>query len=766
MDVVRGSIDLRELLPSGGEEIDESSPLSSPDLRLLIDRLQVRSLDIKRRVAEYVRDHHRDFADILSRSVDTSSKVDDLAASLATVLRLFDEGPSGRPLDAELRSLVEESRRKRRELAEKKEALRVVRVISDLAERLDAVREGVEAGRLVEAAGGVRYLQTALSVPDEWKDGGGGIPSRKVDPVAFSLLRTQWVECFERLQRVLVEHLENAVHFESESGRLVVRNQVDGVELQSVLKALDIIGLLNYGLARVADLLNKFVIMPVIGRKAGKVSVDEPSEGMVEIVLHPEPSPVSQAKSLDVVMVYPMLIDVLKFAYNFICFQNGTWMGILGRLTWPQISDSIIMNFLSKVVPSEASKVAEYQGILKATEEFEGSLGDILFIPMTDGQNEKLTRFAQNVEVHFASRKKNEIVAKARKLLLSCDFSLSQENTRRSESLEGTNADNLSNNKEDIPFWPNVRLVSRAASQLMKLVRETLEDASVSSNMVALEFYHAARDSLLLYLVIIPVKLEKQLKTVSQAAILVYNDLLHLSQEALGLAFEYRAFAPSALSELMVFVDIAPNFQQLAAETLQKQIQLTDLNIKEALDGANGFQNTHQRQNFESAKFAIDQVVFVLEKVHILWEPVLIPATYRRTLCSILDRVFSRINEDVLQLDDLGADETLQLQRLIYIILENLSTLFETIRINKSEDRRSDSDVWFELENLIPSLCKLRKLADLLDMSLKSITAAWEDGSLASCGFSKLEVLDFVKAIFADSPIRKECLSRIESAYF
>ncbi|KAF3783639.1 hypothetical protein EJ110_NYTH16918 [Nymphaea thermarum] len=240
MDVVRGSIDLRELLPSGGEELDESSPLSSPDLRLLIDRLQVRSLDIKRRVAEYVRDHHRDFADILSRSVDTSSKVDDLAASLATVLRLFDEGPSGRPVDAELRSLVEESRRKRRELAEKKEALRVVRVISDLAERLDAVRGGVEAGRLVEAAGGVRDLQAALSVPDEWKDGGGGIPSRKADPVAFSLLRTQWVECFERLQRVLVEHLDNAVHFESESGRLVVRNQVDGVELQSVLKALDV----------------------------------------------------------------------------------------------------------------------------------------------------------------------------------------------------------------------------------------------------------------------------------------------------------------------------------------------------------------------------------------------------------------------------------------------------------------------------------------------------------------------------------------------
>lgn len=199
MDVVKGSIDLRELLPSGGEELDESLPLSSPDLRLLIDRLQVRSLDIKRRVAEYVREHHHDFADILSCSVDASSKVDNLAASVETVLQLFDESSFGRPLDAELRSLVVESRRKRRELAEKREALRVVKAISALAERLDAVREGVEAGRLLEAAGGVRDLQTALSIPDEWSDGGGGIPSHEGDPVVFSLLRIQWVECFERV---------------------------------------------------------------------------------------------------------------------------------------------------------------------------------------------------------------------------------------------------------------------------------------------------------------------------------------------------------------------------------------------------------------------------------------------------------------------------------------------------------------------------------------------------------------------------------------
>lgn len=34
----------------------------------------------------------------------------------------------------------------------------------------------------------------------------------------------------------------------------------------------------------------------------------------------------------------------------------------------------------------------------------------------------------------------------------------------------------------------------------------------------------------------------------------------------------------------------------------------------QAIDGADGFQNTHQMQQFESAKFSIDQVKFVYQR--------------------------------------------------------------------------------------------------------------------------------------------------------
>lgn len=46
------------------------------------------------------------------------------------------------------------------------------------------------------------------------------------------------------------------------------------------------------------------------------------------------------------------------------------------------------------------------------------------FISSFDNKDRKLSDFAENVEIHFAVKKKIEILGKARKLLLRCDFSL------------------------------------------------------------------------------------------------------------------------------------------------------------------------------------------------------------------------------------------------------------------------------------------------------------------------------------------------------
>jgi centromere/kinetochore protein ZW10 len=81
----------------------------------------------------------------------------------------------------------------------------------------------------------------------------------------------------------------------------------------------------------------------------------------------------------------------------------------------------------------------------------------------------------------------------------------------------------------------------------------------------------------------VPVQLEKHLDSISQVAAIVHNDFYHLSQEILGLAFQYRADFPIDLQKQVVFVDLAPIFSQMADVVLRRQIQLAIDTISEVI---------------------------------------------------------------------------------------------------------------------------------------------------------------------------------------
>lgn len=49
----------------------------------------------------------------------------------------------------------------------------------------------------------------------------------------------------------------------------------------------------------------------------------------------------------------------------------------------------------------------------------------------------------------------------------------------------------------------------------------------------------------------------------------------------LTLILQYRPYFPSSVKELAVFIDLAPKFQLLAEDVLQRQIQLVMSNLKQ-----------------------------------------------------------------------------------------------------------------------------------------------------------------------------------------
>ncbi|XBI11683.1 centromere/kinetochore protein zw10 homolog isoform X1 [Aegilops tauschii subsp. strangulata] len=740
--------DVRELLLSTTADADPSTPLSAPDLRLLIDHLRHRSDHLHASALSFAASNREPLASALLRAASSAASSASLQSSLQSALSPLSSSPDL----SDLRSLSDRLVAARRELRERQEHLAAASSVASLSARLRAARASANP---LDAAAAAAELKPLLVNPEGSGSGGD-------EPVVFGLLRGEWEQLVDELQVGLSKNVEECVEFAPDGGKVAVRagpsgssSGTPGVELRVALQALEIIDSLDYGMAKVADLMIKHVFVPAISNISVTVSVEvleKSGSTYPASVLNIVPSEELQGYK-DGSVLYSRIIDVIKFARKFICVENITWTQSFAKLTWSRISDLVITHFLSEAVPDEASKLIGFQDVIRSTTEFENTLRGMMFIS-PDRKDGKLTQFVDDVEVHFAVRKRNEILVKARYILVQYDY-------KNPLCLLLQASDDHGDSVVDLLFQPEKCFISKSALQLMKLVHGALKDACLSSARVAKEFCYAARDALLLYKAIVPVQLEKQLNSISPVAAIIHNDFYHLSQEILGLAFEYRADFPSGQQKLVVFVDLAPIFSQMADGILRRQIQLAAANLSEAIDGADGFQNTHQSQHCESAKFSIEQVVFILEKIHIMWESVLPRSIYRRSMFHVLGPVFSRITKDMLLIDDMAAEETLQLQGLIHLALENLSSLFLSLVENDDDEKFLDHHTWVQLDESIPSLKKFRKLAELLDMSLKSITAAWESGELANCGFTSSEMRNFIKAIFADSPLRKECLGWI-----
>ena len=77
------------------------------------------------------------------------------------------------------------------------------------------------------------------------------------------------------------------------------------------------------------------------------------------------------------------------------------------------------------------------------------------------------------------------------------------------------------------------------------------------------------------------------------------------------------------------------------------------------------------------------QVVFILEKIRIMWESILPRSIYRKSMCNVLGSVFSRITRDMLLIDDMAAEETLQVMHVMpywFEVIHIMPYWFEVIK--------------------------------------------------------------------------------------
>jgi centromere/kinetochore protein ZW10 len=142
---------------------------------------------------------------------------------------------SDRPIDVEIRSVVDEITEKTKEVKLKRESLDLVNAIVGICEALQETKEALKNGRFRFAAERIRELKVVLRIGEE-EDG---------EPVAYALLRKEWSNCFDEIQEVLAKFMENAVRFELDSSRIRIKYQLSvgetaGIALSTVLEAMEV----------------------------------------------------------------------------------------------------------------------------------------------------------------------------------------------------------------------------------------------------------------------------------------------------------------------------------------------------------------------------------------------------------------------------------------------------------------------------------------------------------------------------------------------
>lgn len=173
--------------------------------------------------------------------------------------------------------------------------------------------------------------------------------------------------------------------------------------------------------------------------------------------------------------------------------------------------------------------------------------------------------------------------------------------------------------------------------------------------------------------------------------------------------------------------------------------------LKDLLDGAQGFQSCTASPFAQECDNAIAMTIDRIEEVKRQWQKVLSHSALLQSLGSLVSTVLTKFINEVEDMTDIAEDESKKLHSYV-VSLSSLSSLFQTN--NDSGDAQDMTSIY------TPNWFKFQYLGEILDSSLVDIRYFWTDGEL-KLEMEAEEVVDLIKALFAESEHRRKAISEI-----
>ncbi|EZF60725.1 hypothetical protein H104_06196 [Trichophyton rubrum CBS 289.86] len=231
----------------------------------------------------------------------------------------------------------------------------------------------------------------------------------------------------------------------------------------------------------------------------------------------------------------------------------------------------------------------------------------------------------------------------------------------------------------------------------------------------------------------------------------LYNDSIYLAERL-------RAFSEEhGFSRLAGDIDSIEKFGRLSygREMHSQRTILTDL-----LDGCQGFSSCNVQPYLGECERAIKATVDRVRGVHSEWKSILSPSVLLQSIGSLLS---TGINKIILDIEDLGDISDPESQRLAEFC-SSVSKLEDLFLPEVSEESRGIGDKPIAMTAIyVPNWLKFQYLINILESSLADIKYLWKEGEL-KLEFSSDELIDLIKALFADSEHRRKAISEIRSS--
>ncbi|KAF2499152.1 hypothetical protein BU16DRAFT_454802 [Lophium mytilinum] len=251
---------------------------------------------------------------------------------------------------------------------------------------------------------------------------------------------------------------------------------------------------------------------------------------------------------------------------------------------------------------------------------------------------------------------------------------------------------------------------------------------------------------------------------------LIYNDCRRLSSQLSNLLTSLPSspnpigpstpphLHPTLLAPLRLSIESSiKKTDSLAHRAYGREMDAQRTILRDLLDGAQGFGSCTIAPFASECANAITMTVDRIREVAAIWKVVLSRSVRLQSLGSLLSTAITKVITEIEELPDIPEEESRKL-RGFCVQLGELSSLF--IADDEGAGGQGDGQQRDLTSIYTPNWFKFQYLAEILDASLADIKYFWQEGELR-LEMEKEEVVDLIKALFADSEHRRRAIQDI-----